>query len=110
MRGGHDHPAHNAVARPRGQTVGVASLFSVTGPAPSLYQVWFSLLADGAVTDGGLTPIATGTEGAVGDLEDEPRTGVNFVGGAAAGSDALWLRTFDGQWSNWVKASVSDLG
>jgi hypothetical protein len=86
------------------QSVALASLFSVTGPTPSLYQVWLSLPTDGSVTDG-IGAIATGT-----GVNEASLSGVNFIGGAAAGTDALWVRAFDGQWSSWAKAALTDTG
>jgi len=33
---------------------------------------------------------------------------VNYIGGGAPGQDELWLRAFDGQWSNWALATLTD--
>jgi autotransporter passenger strand-loop-strand repeat protein len=86
------------------QSVALSGIFAITGPTPSQYQVWLDGPADGAVTDGG-GAIATNTA-----VTETSLSGVNFVGGLAAGQDQLWLRAFDGRWSNWVLATPTDLG
>ncbi len=86
------------------QSVALSSLFAVSGPTPSQYQVWLSNPADGSVTDG-IGAIATGTA-----VNETSLSGVNFIGGAAAGSDAVFVRSFDGQWSSWIKATLTDIG
>jgi hypothetical protein len=32
---------------------------------------------------------------------------MNFVGGPMAGSDTLYMRAFDGQWSNWAPVTLT---
>src|SRR5205807_1085340 len=49
--------------------------------------------------------IATGTT-----VTETSLSGVNYTGSATPGSDTLWLQTFDGQWSNWVAATLTDPG
>jgi len=86
------------------QSVALASIFAVSGTTPTQYQVWLSSPADGSVTDG-IGAIATGTA-----VNETSLSGVNFIGGTAAGSDSLFVRSFDGQWSGWAKATLTDIG
>ena len=58
------------------------------------------------VTDGN-GAIATNTV-----VDEASLSGVNFVGGVNAGTDQLYLRAFDGQWSAWApsQATLTDPG
>ena len=91
------------------QSVTLSSIFSVSGSGVSEYQVWFAwpqagIPADGTVTNNG-TPIALGQPVSVSDL-----SGLQFTGAATPGTDEVWLRAFDGLWSGWTMATLTDPG
>jgi hypothetical protein len=91
------------------QSIPLSSIFSVSGSGVTAYEVWFSdpqlgAPALGSVTDGG-SPIQTNQPVGLPTL-----SGVNYVGSVNAGTDDLWLKAYNGQWSNWVMASVTDTG
>src|SRR5205085_1953883 len=91
-------PVNQSVAY--NQAVTLSSVFSISGSGITDYQVWFSWPegrdpADGTVTNNG-TPIAKDQWVDLGSS----LSGVNFVGVATPGTDHLWLKAFNGQWSN----------
>ena len=92
-----------------GQSVALSSIFSVNGSGITAYQVWFSwpeggFTADGTVTNNG-TPIALDQAVPVSSL-----SGLQFTGAATPGTDEIWLRAFNGQWSGWTLATLTDQG
>ena len=89
-----------------GQSVALSTIFTVSGPAATAYQVYLAGPNDGSVTDAN-GQIATNTV-----VDEASLSGVNFVGGMSSGSDQLWMRAFDGQWSAWApsQATLTDLG
>ena len=92
-----------------GQSIPITDLFSVSGDGITKYQVWFSSPEEGApalgtVTDNG-TPIALDQVVTVSSL-----SGLEYKGSATTGTDEMWLRAFDGTWSGWGQANVTDPG
>jgi hypothetical protein len=86
------------------QSMALSNLFTVMGATPTQYQVWLDGPASGSVTD---------VEGAIATntvVNETSLAGLNYIGGLTEGSDVLWLRSFDGQWSNWVQVSLTDPG
>jgi hypothetical protein len=92
------------------QSVAMSSIFSVQGMAISKYHVWF---ADGAVdgypalgslTNNG-TPIAQNQLVTLSSL-----AGVVYTGSATAGTDKIWLQVYNGTWSGWAEADLTDQG
>jgi hypothetical protein len=81
--------------------IGLAGIFTVTGGTPTQYQIYLNSPADGEVTYNG-TPIAVGQTFSETSLDN-----LVFVGGLDTGSDGLWLRAYDGQWSSWVEADAN---
>ena len=51
------------------------------------------------------TPIALNQTVTVSSL-----SGLEYTGSATAGTDETWLRVFDGTWSGWVQANITDPG
>ena len=83
------------------------TVFTVTGSGVSQYQIIFDYpgtTADGSLTNNGV-PIAVGTPTALSSL-----SGLQYAGGALAGTDLVWLDAYNGQWSGWVQARLTDLG
>ena len=91
------------------QPVPLTDIFSVSGTGITQYQIWFSdpglgAPALGTVTDSG-TPIALDQSVTVTTL-----SGLDYTGSASAGTDQIWLKAYDGVWTNWVQADISDQG
>ena len=92
------------------QSVALTNIFSLSSSSPiTQYQVWFSHPAGGnpalgTVTDNG-NPIAVNQPVPVTSL-----SGLNYTGSATAGTDVLFLRAFDGAWSGWMPALLTDPG
>ncbi len=92
-----------------GTSVALSQIYSVTGTGITEYQIWFSAANQGApalgtVTENG-TPIALNQPVTVTNL-----TGLEYIGSATAGTDEMWLRAFNGTWSGWVQADITDPG
>jgi hypothetical protein len=91
------------------QTVAFSSIFSVTGNAITAYQVFFGYPEGGApalgsVTQGG-TPIAQDQAVQVSSLAN-----FAYTGAAAHGTDKIWIKAFNGTWTNWAEADITDPG
>jgi membrane-bound inhibitor of C-type lysozyme len=91
------------------QSVALTNIFSVSGSSITQYQVWFSdpqlgAPALGTVTDNG-TPIALNQAMTLTTL-----SGLEYAGSASAGTDEIWLKAFDGVWTNWALADITDPG
>ena len=91
------------------QSVPLTDMFSVSGSGITQYQIWFSdpglgAPALGTVTDNG-TPIALDQSVTVTTL-----SGLDYTGSASAGTDEIWLKAYDGVWTNWVQANITDSG
>jgi hypothetical protein len=84
----------------------LSNIFTVGGAAISQYDVYLNSPNDGTVTGGSaaVTPGATIAETAA------SFAGMNFVGALANGGDGLWLRAYNGVWSPWVEANLTDTG
>ncbi len=104
-----------AVITPHGQTVAnnqavpLANIFSVSGNGITQYQVWFSHPEGGnpalGVVTNNNTPIAL----------DQPVTvtslgGLTYTGSAKPGTDVVFLRAFNGEWSSWAWAGLTNQG
>jgi hypothetical protein len=92
------------------QSVPLTNIFAVTGSDITQYQLWFSWPEGGAPTLGTVT-----NNGAPIPLDQAVTTsnlsGLVYTGSANQGTDALWLKTFNGSWtSNWVRANIVDSG
>ena len=91
------------------QSIPLTDLFSVSGSGISEYRVWFSwpqggFPALGEVTNNG-TPIALDQSVTVTSL-----SGLDYIGSAAQGTDAIWLQAYNGTWSSQAQADIVDLG
>ena len=92
------------------QSIPITDLFSISNSSGITdYQIWFSdpqagAPALGTVTENG-TPIALNQAVTVSSL-----SGLEYTGSATAGTDETWLRVFDGTWSGWVEANITDPG
>ena len=91
------------------QSVPLTSIFSVSGSGITEYQVWFSHPeggnpALGTVTDNG-NPIAVDQAVTVASL-----SGLNYIGSSTPGTDILFLQAYDGVWSGWTWAGLTDQG
>ena len=92
------------------QSIPITDLFSISNSSGITdYQIWFSdpqagAPALGTVTENG-TPIALNQTVTVSSL-----SGLDYTGSATAGTDETWLRVFDGTWSGWVEANITDPG
>jgi hypothetical protein len=91
------------------QSIPITDIYSVSGSGISEYQIWFSAADQGApalgeVTDNG-TAIPLNVPVTVSSL-----SALDYVGSATAGTDEMWLRAYDGVWSNWVQANITDPG
>ena len=92
------------------QSIPITDLFSISNSSGITdYQIWFSdpqagAPALGTVTENG-TPIALNQTVTVSSL-----SGVDYTGSATAGTDETWLRVYDGAWSGWTQANITDLG
>ena len=91
------------------QSVPLTDIFSVSGSGITQYQIWFSdpglgAPALGTVTDSG-TPIALDQSVTVTTL-----SGLDYTGSGTAGTDEIWLKAYDGVWTNWVQADITDQG
>jgi hypothetical protein len=91
------------------QSVTLTNIFSVSGTGITHYQVWFSYAEGGApalgtVTNTG-TPIALDQTVTLGSLG-----GLAYTGSAAHGTDKIWLKAFNGSWSGWTEADITDPG
>jgi hypothetical protein len=89
------------------QSVALSSIFSVSGTGITQYQVWFGhpeggYPALGTVTYNG-TPIATDQAVPVSGL-----SGLTYTGPATQGADIVNLRVFNGVWSGWTYAILTD--
>jgi hypothetical protein len=104
-----------AVITPHNQTVAnnqavpLTSIFSVSGTGITQYQVWFSHPeggnpALGTVTNNG-TPIALDQPVPITSL-----SGLSYTGSATQGTDIVFLRAYDGVWSGWIWAGLTDQG
>ena len=83
------------------------TVFTVTGSGVSQYEIIFDYsgsTADGSLTNNGV-PIAVGTPTALSSL-----SGLQYTGGPLAGTDLVWLDAYNGQWSGWTQAKLTDLG
>ena len=79
----------------------------MTGSGVSQYEIIFDYsgsTADGSLTNNGV-PIAVGTPTALSSL-----SGLQYTGGPLAGTDLVWLDAYNGQWSGWTQAKLTDLG
>src|SRR4029077_3376779 len=94
------HPASVAFTQP----AALSTLFTVAGNAPTQYDIYLVGPNDGTVTGGNNAVAANAV------TEEDNLTGMNFVGGLAAGGDQVYLRAFDGQWSAWTLGTPSDTG
>ena len=91
------------------QSVPVSSIFSVSGGPITQYQVWFSH------PEGGNPALGTVTDNGTAIPLDQPVTvsnlsGLTYTGSATTGTDILFLRAFDGVWSGWNWAGLTDTG
>ena len=91
------------------QSIPITDLFSVSGSGITEYKIWFSdpqagAPALGTVTENG-TPIGLNQTVTVSSL-----SGVDYTGSATAGTDEIWLQAYDGVWSGWVQANITDPG
>jgi hypothetical protein len=91
------------------QSVALSNMFSVSGSGITQYQVWFSwpeggLPADGTVTVNG-TAIARDQWVTVGSLSS-----VVYTGSATPGHDVIWVRAYNGSWSNEPRVNITDPG
>ena len=89
------------------QSVPLANIFSVSGTGISQFQVWFSHPeggnpALGTVTNNG-TPIALDQPVTVTSL-----SGLSYTGSATPGTDIVFLKAYDGVWSGWTPALLTD--
>jgi hypothetical protein len=92
-----------------GQSIPLSNIYSVSGSGITEYEIWFSWPeggdpAYGSVTDNG-TPIADDQWVTVSSL-----SGLDFVGSATPGTDDIWLKAYNGQWSSSVQATITDSG
>src|SRR5205807_1374090 len=85
------------------------SIFGVTGYRVSQYQVFFGYPEGGSPAVGSVTqngsPIATDQAVTLNNLSN-----VSFVGAAVQGVDKIWLKAYNGSWTNWVEADLTDPG
>jgi hypothetical protein len=100
--------AHNQTVA-YNQQVSLSSIFSVSGSGITQCQSWFSWPEGGApalstVTNNG-TPIAFDAWVMLSSLN-----GVVYTGSAKSGTDEVWLKAYNGSWSNSVEANISDQG
>src|SRR6202040_867784 len=58
----------------------------------------------GTVTNNG-TPIPLDQAVTLGSL-----SGLTYTGSAAHGTDKIWLKAYNGSWSGWSKADITDPG
>jgi hypothetical protein len=91
------------------QSVAVSNIFSVSGNGITQYQVSFSHPeggnpARGTVTNNG-TPIALDQPVTVTSL-----SGLTYTGSATPGTDVVFLKAYDGVWSGWMPAFLTDQG
>ncbi len=93
-----------------GQSVPLGNIFTVSSSQPvTQYQVWFSDAPAGdppfgEVTNNG-TPIALDQWVTVSSL-----SGLDYIGSATPGSDYLWLKAYNGQWSATFQSIIADQG
>jgi hypothetical protein len=95
-----------------GVQVALSSLFNITGSGITQYKVWFSYPEGGAPALGRLT------NGSTSIALDQTVTlsslnGWVYTGGAATGTDKIWLQAYNGSWSNsgnWVETDITDSG
>ncbi|HEY6328702.1 MAG TPA: hypothetical protein VI756_05150 [Blastocatellia bacterium] len=91
------------------QSVPVTSLFSVSGSGVTQYQIWFSY------PEGGSPALGTLTNNSTPIAQDQWVTltslsGLTYTGSSTHGTDKMWLKAFNGSWSNWSEADISDPG
>jgi hypothetical protein len=91
------------------QSIPLSDIFSVSGSGITEYQIYFGapgqhLPALGTVTYNG-TPIATDQPVTVTSL-----SGLEYTGPAISGTDVFNLQAYNGVWSGWVQAEVTDQG
>ena len=90
------------------QTVPLTSVFSVPGNAVS-YIVFFGYPEGGAPALGSVTflgnPIIQDQSVQIANLAD-----LAYTGAAVRGTDKIWLKAYNGTWSNWAEADITDPG
>jgi hypothetical protein len=92
-----------------GQQVPLTDLFSVSGGGITEYQVWFGDPEDGSPALGALTnngkAIAKNQWVTLSSL-----SGLEYTGSATAGTDKIWVRAYNGSWSDTSEADITDPG
>jgi hypothetical protein len=100
--------AHNRAVTD-GKHVALKNLFSVSGSGITEYQVWFGDPEDGWPALGTVThngnPIAHDQWVTLNSLN-----GLQYTGSATAGTDKIWVRAYDGVWSNVSEVDITDPG
>jgi probable HAF family extracellular repeat protein len=88
-----------------GQQVALTSLYSISGSGITQYQVWLAETQSfGSVTDSnGNLPLEK-------VVSETSLNGINYTGGGTAGTDYIWVRAYNGAWSNWVQSVITDTG
>jgi phosphohistidine swiveling domain-containing protein len=91
------------------QSLSFSNIFSVSGSGITQYQVYFSYPEGGAPALGTVTnngsPIARDAAVTLTSL-----SGLVYTGSVTPGVDKIWLKAFDGVWSNWTEADLTDQG
>src|SRR5262249_13874090 len=91
------------------QAVALTSIFSVSGSGISAYQIYFGYPEGGAPALGSLTvngaAIAQDQAVSLSSLAN-----LVYTGTAASGIDKIWLKAFNGIWTDWIEADITDPG
>lgn len=91
------------------QSVPIANIFTVTGSGVTAYQIYFGYPEGGAPALGAITlsgsPIALDQSVQLSSLAN-----LAYIGSAVQGTDKIWLKAYDGTWTNWVEADINDPG
>ena len=89
------------------QSIPLTNVFSASGNGITQYQIWFSW------AEGGFPALGTITNNGTAIALDQAVTltslsGLDYIGSATAGTDRILLRAYDGTWSNWAVATITD--
>jgi hypothetical protein len=91
------------------QSVSFSNIFSVSGSGITQYQVYFSYPEGGAPALGTVTnngsPIAKDQAVTLASLG-----GLAYLGSATPGVDKIWVKAFNGTWTGWTEADLTDQG
>ena len=90
-------------------TGGAQSFFSASGNGITQYRVWFGW------PEGGSPALGTVTNNGTAIAQDQwvnvsSLSGLQYTGGATAGTDKIWVEAYNGQWSGVGIVSITDQG